>query len=105
MSAGSSALVLVLGFLAANPQTGKTLLGMPPLFGLDPALREGDRAVGPLSAVWLVVFILPLFLFTPDRPAGLPLARGGVARLAHARRDAAAAARAPQRRGVPAGAR
>jgi UMF1 family MFS transporter len=70
---GLITLILVLGFLAANPQTGKTLLGMPPLFGLDPALREGDRAVGPLSAVWLVVFILPLFLFTPDRPAGLPL--------------------------------
>ena len=101
---GLIALILVLGFLAANPQTGKTLLGMPPLFGLDPVLREGDRAVGPLSAVWLVVFILPLFLFTPDRPAGLPLARGGVARPAHARRNAAAAAPAPQRRGVPAGA-
>ena len=71
---GLIALILVLGFLAANPQTGKTLLGMPPLFGLDPVLREGDRAVGPLSAVWLAVFILPLFLFTPDRPAGLPLA-------------------------------
>ena len=63
----------MLGFLAANPQTGKTLLGMPPLFGLDPALREGDRAVGPLTAVWFMVFVLPLFLFTPDRPAGLPL--------------------------------
>ena len=65
---GLVSLVVVLGFLAANPQTGKTLLGLSPLFGLDPALREGDRAVGPLTAIWFVVFVLPLFLFTPDLP-------------------------------------
>jgi UMF1 family MFS transporter len=70
---GIVSLVIVLGFLAGNPATGKTLLGFTPLFGLDPALREGDRASGPLTAIWFVVFILPLFLFTPDRPAGLPL--------------------------------
>jgi UMF1 family MFS transporter len=61
-------LVVVLGLLAANPQTGKTLLGLAPAFGLDPALREGDRAAGPLTAIWFVAFILPLFLFTPDLP-------------------------------------
>ena len=38
---GLIALVLVLGLLAGNPQTGKTLMGVTPLFGLDPALREG----------------------------------------------------------------
>lgn len=70
---GLVSLVIVLGFLAGNPQTGKTLLGIAPLFGLDPVLREGDRAAGPLTAIWFVVFILPLFLFTPDRPPGLPL--------------------------------
>jgi UMF1 family MFS transporter len=43
------------------------------LFGLDPVLHEGDRAVGPLTAVWFVVLILPLFLFTPDMPAAKPL--------------------------------
>jgi len=48
-------------------------------------LREGDRAVGPLTALWFVVFVLPLFLFTPDTPPGLPLrtaVRRGVAMLA-----------------------
>jgi UMF1 family MFS transporter len=70
---GLVSLVIVLGFLAANPQTGKTLLGFAPLFGLDAALREGDRAVGPLSALWFILFALPLFLFTPDRPRALPL--------------------------------
>jgi UMF1 family MFS transporter len=42
---GLLSLVLVLGFLAANPQTGKTLIGITPLFGFDAAAREGDRAV------------------------------------------------------------
>ncbi len=77
---GLLSLVIVLGFLAGNPQTGKTLLGITPLFGLDPALREGDRAVGPLTALWFIVFVLPLFLFTPDVPRGLPIAHRGAAR-------------------------
>jgi UMF1 family MFS transporter len=65
---GLVSLVLVAGFLIADPHTGKTLLGLPPLVPLDPATREGDRLVGPFSALWYLVFVLPLFLFTPDRP-------------------------------------
>ncbi len=63
---GIVSLVIVLGFLAAQPSTGKTLLGFTPLFGLDAATYQGDRASGPLSALWYVVFVLPMFLFTPD---------------------------------------
>ncbi|MBX9454026.1 MAG: MFS transporter [Mesorhizobium sp.] len=63
---GLITLVLVLGFLSASPETGRTLLGFEPLFGLDPAMREGDRSAGPLTALWYVVFVLPMFLFTPD---------------------------------------
>jgi UMF1 family MFS transporter len=87
---GLLSLLVVLGFLAGNPQTGKTLFGFMPLFGLDPAMREGDRAVGPLTAIWFVVFILPLFLFTPDRPPGLPIraaVRSGIAMLAETVRN------------------
>ena len=69
---GLVSLLLVLGFLAASAQTGKTLLGLTPLFGLDPTLREGDRITGPLSALWFAVFVLPMFLFTPDHPGRLP---------------------------------
>jgi len=94
---GLLSLILVLGFLAGNPQTGKTLLGATPLFGLDPVLREGDRAVGPLSAVWFVVFILPLFVFTPDRPAAMPLG----AAVSHGLRELAVTLRRlPQHRNV-----
>jgi UMF1 family MFS transporter len=66
---GLVSLALVAGLLVADPLTGKTLLGLPPLVPLDPATREGDRLVGPFSAVWYLVFVLPLFLFTPDRTA------------------------------------
>src|SRR5229473_2766963 len=65
---GLISLALTLGLLAASPTTGKTLLGTAPLFGLDPLGHEGDRATGPFTAIWLVVFAWPLFAFTPDRP-------------------------------------
>lgn len=45
-----------------------------PLFGIDQAAHEPERLAGIVCALWLVVFSLPLFLFTPDRPAtSLPL--------------------------------
>ncbi|AWM04302.1 MFS transporter [Bradyrhizobium amphicarpaeae] len=70
---GIVSLIIVLGFLAANPETGRTLLGMMPLFGLDPISHQGDRIVGPLTGLWFVIFVTPLFLFTPDYPAKRPL--------------------------------
>jgi len=76
---GLISLVLVLGLLSAPPETGRTLFGLAPLFGLDPATHEGDRISGPLSAVWYIVFILPMFLWTPD-VTRRPSARGAVAR-------------------------
>lgn len=69
---GIVSLVLVLGFLAANEATGRTLFGLTPLFGLDPAAHEGDRISGPLTALWFVVFVLPMFLLTPDHAAKKP---------------------------------
>lgn len=70
---GILSLVLVLGFLAADPGTGSTLFGFPPLFGLDPMTHQGDRFTGPLSAFWFVVFVLPMFLLTPDYPTQRPM--------------------------------
>jgi UMF1 family MFS transporter len=79
---GLVSLALVAGLLVADPTTGKTLLGLPPLIPLDPATREGDRLVGPFSAVWYLVFVLPLFLFTPDHSAAPLQARAVTAGLA-----------------------
>ncbi len=63
---GILSLILVLGFLAASSDTGRTLFGFRPLFGLDPVTHEGDRITGPLTGLWFVIFVLPMFLFTPD---------------------------------------
>lgn len=82
---GLVSLAVTLGLLAADPTTGKTLAGLTPLLGLDGATREGDRFSGPLTALWFVVFVTPMFLLTPDSArTGMSLAeaaRGGVGRL------------------------
>ncbi|MHA7775748.1 MFS transporter [Roseibium sp. M-1] len=65
---GLVTLVIALGFLAASPETGETLLGFKPILGLDPATGEGDRATGPFSVLWYLIFVLPMFLFVPDVP-------------------------------------
>jgi UMF1 family MFS transporter len=70
---GILSLILVLGFLAASPGTGRTLFGFVPLFGLDPVSHQGDRITGPLTAVWFIIFVLPMFLLTPDYPVKRPV--------------------------------
>jgi MFS transporter, UMF1 family len=79
---GLIALIFVLATMAASSETGKTMIGMAPIFGLDPASFEGDRGTGPLAAIWYLVFVLPMFLFTPDatderrKPLGLAVQLG-----------------------------
>jgi MFS transporter, UMF1 family len=88
---GMLLLIFTVGFLTASPETGKTLLGSAPLLGLDPAQAEADRAVGPMSALWYFVFILPMFFFTPDTGKGAPLGqavREGIAELKETLREA-----------------
>jgi UMF1 family MFS transporter len=65
---GLISLVFITGFIMAVPETGLTLLGQPPLFALDAASHQADRLVGPFCALWYLVFIIPLFAFTPDAP-------------------------------------
>ncbi|MEL6758874.1 MAG: MFS transporter [Myxococcota bacterium] len=42
-----------------------------PLFGLDNSKTEQQhiRIVGPLVGIWFLLFVWPLFAFTPDRPS------------------------------------
>jgi len=87
---GLASLALMAGFVVAEPGTGKTLLGLDPLLPLDAATRQGDRLVGPFSALWYVVFVIPLFLFTPDRPSApttLKPVSAGLALLAKTARE------------------
>lgn len=62
---GVLSLILMLAFLAENAD-GLTLLGRAPAFGLDPAAREGTRAVGPFIALWCGVFMIPFFLWVRE---------------------------------------
>ena len=39
-----------------------------PLFGLDKEAYEHVRATGPFVGLWFLIFALPMFLLTPDRP-------------------------------------
>ena len=87
---GMIVLIAVVALLAANPETGRTAIGIAPLFGLDATAGEDARITGPISALWYLVFILPMFFFTPDQSKGLPIAaavRAGISDLSAALRD------------------
>ena len=60
--------LLIMLLLLDDGSNGKTLLGNAPLFGLDPEQREGTRSVGPLSAIWYIVFMIPFFLWVRETP-------------------------------------
>lgn len=75
---GMLSLIIVLLFLAEN-EDGTTLLGIEPLLGFDPDAREGTRAVGPFTALWYLVFVIPFFLWVPE-PAPQPRTEGAIRR-------------------------
>ncbi|MEM1375946.1 MAG: MFS transporter [Pseudomonadota bacterium] len=65
---GMVVLIIVVLFMAVAPGGNTTLIGMEPLFGLDADQGEDARITGPMAALWYLIFILPMFLFTPDTP-------------------------------------
>jgi MFS transporter, UMF1 family len=75
---GVVALFMFLLFFAEDAKTGKTLIGLSPAFGLDPSTREGTRSVGPFTAIWYVVFMVPFFLWVkePARAASERVGKG-----------------------------
>jgi MFS transporter, UMF1 family len=71
-NAGSLLVLLLMLFGIALPASGIaewSFLPDRPLFGLDPAQQEHNRVAGPLAGIWLLVFIVPFMLWTPDRPS------------------------------------
>lgn len=70
---GIIALIFMLLFFNENSATGTTLIGIPPVLGLDPALREGTRAVGPFTAIWYVVFMLPFVFWVHEGTTKVPV--------------------------------
>ncbi len=75
---GLFALVLMLALFAEDAQSGKTMIGLDPAFGLDASQREGTRFVGPLTALWYAVFMIPFFLWVRD-PKPIKPAKGATA--------------------------
>ena len=80
---GLVSLAVMAGLIVADPSSGRTMLGLDPLLALDTLEREGDRLVGPFAAVWYALFMIPFFLFVPDKPrdAGHGAARPALAEL------------------------
>lgn len=59
----SLAIMLALFVEQAN---GKTLIGLDPMFGLDASQQQGTRFVGPFTAGWFVLFMVPYFLWVRE---------------------------------------
>src|SRR6056297_1458159 len=69
---GVLSLIIMLLLFVEQP-SGKTLIGLDPVFGLDATQKEGTRFVGPFVAIWFVIFMIPYFLWVRD---GGPPAQG-----------------------------
>ncbi|GAB1365037.1 MFS transporter [Rhodobacter sp.] len=63
---GLVALVVMLGLFVPNPENGLTYLGLSPLLGEDSETQVGTRFVGPFTAIWYVVFMIPFFLWVKE---------------------------------------
>lgn len=64
---GLVSLAIMLVWLIADPGTGETIAGLTPPIPLDATAREGERLIGIFAAAWFLIFIIPFFLFVPDR--------------------------------------
>ena len=60
--------LFIMLLLFAENDSGKTLIGLDPLFGLDAEAREGTRFVGPFSALWYILFMAIFFRWVKERP-------------------------------------
>lgn len=78
---GSLLVLVLMLYCIALPASGIvdwSFLPDRPLFGLDPARQEHNRIAGPLAGLWLLVFIVPFMLWTPDRSSTGVTARKAV---------------------------
>ncbi len=73
---GVLALAIMFPLFVEN-SNGVTLLGKPPILGLDGAMREGTRFAGPFAAIWYIIGMIPFFLWVREKPADVQI-EGGV---------------------------
>ena len=81
LALGNASSVLLLVFVLVTIALPGTLLPGTPLFGLDPAAHEPSRVVTLICALWYLVFVIPMFLYSADGKAGAG------AKLGHAMRN------------------
>jgi UMF1 family MFS transporter len=73
LGSGAGVLLLIfffLGFVLPGRVHAPFILAHP-LFGVDQAADGPQRLSGPISAIWMLLFAIPLFLWTPDRASSL----------------------------------
>ena len=67
---GGLLLMLFVLFAFSMPGTQAwAFLPDAPLFGIDQSAHEHNRIVGPIAGAWMLLFIIPVLLFTPDGQA------------------------------------
>ena len=69
---GVLALAIMFPLFVENAN-GVTLLGNPPILGLDGAAREGTRIVGPFTAVWFIIGMIPFFMWVREKPSDVQI--------------------------------
>ncbi|MEP1767113.1 MAG: MFS transporter [Sulfitobacter sp.] len=63
---GGLVTLIIMLLLFQATENGTTLAGLKPLFGLDPSTKADTRIVGPLTAIWFAIFMIPFFLYCHD---------------------------------------
>ena len=67
--AGILMLAAMMYFFSLPGKVDWSFVPAHPWFGVDQAAHDPERLSGPISGVWLLIFAIPLFLFTPDKPS------------------------------------
>lgn len=63
---GGLVMLAIALLLFVEQNDGLTLLKRVPAFGLDAEQREGTRIIGPMTAIWYVVFMIPYFAWVRE---------------------------------------
>ena len=67
---GLVALAIVLGFFVPKGDSDLTYFGLTPMLGYDPETQVSTRAVGPFTAIWFVVFMIPFAMWVREPRGG-----------------------------------
>jgi len=64
--AGGVLALFIMLLLFVEQDSGLTLIGLEPPFGLNAEEKEGTRFVGPFIAIWYILFMIPFFLWVRE---------------------------------------